>query len=284
MPIDDDDQPDLAERARTMLAGGRHALVTLPCEPARGWVGLLDDGGEPVLLVGAGSPPAVGAASRLRGRVDVPGPDGERLVLTGTLRQLPGSPDTVVRRLAGLARTVVVPGDHASDVVALALSVDEVLICLPAGNTEAPNRVSAARELPKTSAPPRPTSRALGWPPARTGMAVDLAAYALAEPDLVAAYAPELIGHLNVEHADQVRRLASRVGRVDGPPSATAVPGSSTTDDLAGATVASLDRFGMVLWRVDSHGAQQLRIRFRRPLSQPRELGVELRWLLGHSG
>ena len=111
---------DLAERARTVLAGGRHALVTLPCERAHGWVGLLDDGGEPVLLVGASSPPALGASSEPQGRVDVPGHNGERLVLTGRLRHVPGMTDTVVRRLAGAARAVVVPGSDATDVVALA--------------------------------------------------------------------------------------------------------------------------------------------------------------------
>nr|MDT0665376.1 DUF2470 domain-containing protein [Micromonospora sp. DSM 115978] len=148
---------------------------------------------------------------------------------------------------------------------------------------------------------------ALGWPPARSGRTVDLAAYALAEPDLVAAYAPDLISHLNAEHADQVRQLAARGTGVARPATgggggsggsgsggggsagASAGGGTDTAQaggdgDVAGAAVASLDRLGMVIWRVDAEGAQEVRIQFRQPLSEPRALGIELRWLLGHVG
>src|SRR5262249_37717570 len=54
----DEAMSQLAVRARTVLAGARHALLTLPGPRVRGWTGLIDDGGEPVLLVGADSPPA----------------------------------------------------------------------------------------------------------------------------------------------------------------------------------------------------------------------------------
>ena len=293
MPIDDDTH-ELAERARTVLAGGHHALVTLPCERSRGWVGLLDDGGEPVLLVGAESPPALGAQSSLRGRVDVPGHGGERLVLAGTLRQLPGTVETVVRRLAGVPRTVVVPGQQRQRRRG-ARALGRRGADLPAGQRREHQRGAAGGH---GSAVARPAARALGWPPARSGRAVNLAAYALAEPDLVAAYAPELISHLNAEHADQIRQLATR-GELAARPTADTADTAHTADaadaagrscpagatvDLAGAAVASLDRLGMVLWRVDAEGAHEVRIRFRQPLSEPRALGVELRWLLGHVG
>ncbi len=58
--------------------------------------------------------------------------------------------------------TIIAPGcEHR--VTALAISVTDAILCLPDGT--------------------------------RTG--IDLTAYALAEPDLIAAYTPELVAHLN---------------------------------------------------------------------------------------
>jgi hypothetical protein len=108
----------LATRARTVLAGGRHALLTLPRHDVRGWTGLIDDGGEPVLLVGAGSPPTAAAGTVRRCRIDVPGTAGERLVLAGALRAVPGTAEQVARRIAGPGLTVVVPYDGADELAA----------------------------------------------------------------------------------------------------------------------------------------------------------------------
>lgn len=74
----------LAQQARTVLAGGRTALLTLPCEQARGWVGVIDDGGEPVLMASTEGRLACAARNGRRSWVEVPGHAGERLILAGT--------------------------------------------------------------------------------------------------------------------------------------------------------------------------------------------------------
>ncbi|WP_313949527.1 DUF2470 domain-containing protein [Frankia sp. AvcI1] len=109
------------------------------------------------------------------------------------------------------------------------------------------------------------------WPSATVDRRIDLTSYAFAEPDLISAYAPELIEHLNVGHADQMRQLARHARPAE------------TEGDIAGVQVSGLDRYGLDLWRVDSAGAEQVRVAFRQPLVEPRSLGRELRRLLDQS-
>ncbi|WP_308301644.1 DUF2470 domain-containing protein [Frankia umida] len=245
----DDAMTVLAGRARTVLASGRTALLTLPCERARGWVGMIDDGGEPLLMARADGRIAEAAQSGRRGWVDVPGHFGERLILTGTLRVVPGTTAQILSRLADLGRSVD-PIDAVADGLAmLAVSVDEVVLCLP---------------------PADQAGRVRRWSTGAVGRRIDLATYAFAEPDLIDAYAPELIDHLNTRHAEQMCQLAGG-GRTPG-------------GDIAGAYVSGLDRYGMDLWRVDTTGAHPVRIVFDEPLGEPRSLGRELRRLLERAG
>lgn len=272
----------LAEQARTVLASGRCALLTLSVDHIRGWVGIIDDGGEPLLLVGADSPPARSAEARRRGRVDIPGHGGERLVLAGALRPLPGTAEQVVQRLAGLGRAIVVTGGSTEDLRALALSVDDVLLSVPA-----PGRaIRGVGTAFRSDAGPRsahrrtgPASRARGWSANGPARRVDLTSYALAEPDLVTAYAPDLIDHLNAEHAEQMRRLSTQADAVD-PARRPAAGRSAPSDDIIGARVSGLDRTGLDLWRIGPDGADEVRVTFRAPLAEPRSLGRELRRLL----
>ncbi|MCK9894337.1 DUF2470 domain-containing protein [Frankia sp. AgB32] len=243
---------EMAQRARTVLASGRTALLTLPREQARGWVGVIDDGGEPMVVANAEGPVVRAAHKGRRSWVDVPGHFGERLILAGSLRLVPGSTDQILRRLADPGRTVDTIDGSIDGLSVLAVSVDDVMLCFPpAGADCRPGR----------------------WSTAAVGRRIDLTAYALAEPDLISAYAPELIEHLNSRHADQMRLLAST-----GPAPACA------TRDLAGAQVSGLDRGGLDLWRVTTQGAEKIRIAFEQPLTEPRSLGQELRRLLTQSG
>jgi hypothetical protein len=334
MPAEEpDDATALAAvRARTVLAGARHALLTLLGPRVRGWSGLIDDGGEPVLLVGADSPPARAAAagSVRRCRLDVPGAAGERLVLAGQLRAVPGSAEQVAQRITGPGLTVEMPPCAAGELAAVALSVDEVLLCLPSVAEPGVRRGWLHRGA--GGAAGEPAGRALGrgpeprWPATAHGHRVELAAYALAEPDLIAAYAPDLVEHLNLAHADQLRRIAAHgrpvavpVARLsetagalgapspDGAGVATGAGGAGggvgrsgeasgggqtgpawsrrladPTDRSAVAAVAvgDLDRTGLTLWQVGADGADELRVTFREPLTEPRSLGLELRRLL----
>lgn len=331
-PSSDVDMPVLAEQARTILAGGRCALLTLPCAHVRGWVGLIDDGGEPLLLVGADSPPARCADSGRRARVDVPGHNGERLVLAGVLASAAETADELVQRLCNLGRSITVTSGDISDLRVLSVAVDEVLICLPgraetpAGATRAPaahrtaaGSMPAATELAAgteaahaelaagtelatgteaagaepaagtevVEAPPprrsRVTRRARGarrdavarpggrWSSLGPARRVELTSYALAEPDLVTAYAPDLIEHLNKAHAAQMRQLAAR---------GVTAAGNICADEVIGASVTSLDRAGLDMWRIGPDGADAVRVLFRSPLAEPRSLGLELRLLL----
>jgi hypothetical protein len=273
---------ELAVRARTVLAGGRHALLSLPCERLRGWVGLIDDGGEPVLLVSSGSPPSRAVPAARHGRIDVPGNAGERLVLAGTLRALPGTTDQVIHRLGGFGGRVRLAGG-TDDLTPLALSVDEVLLCLP--ESASPGGAPAASTGGATGRPSRRRGRAatrLRWPPSSAGRRIDITAYALAEPDLIAAYAPDLVDHLNGEHADVLATVAA-YGTPVAPGGGAGVPGHRAAPSPAvifGAEVSGLDRFGMTLWSVGADGADEVRVTFRSPLTEPRALGQELRWLL----
>ncbi|MCM3921381.1 DUF2470 domain-containing protein [Frankia sp. AiPs1] len=249
-PAHAQDMITMAQRARTVLAGGRTALLTLPCEQARGWVGVIDDGGEPVLMAGTGGRLASAAKNAKRSWVEVPGHAGERLILTGPLRVVPGTTEQIMSRLADLGRTVSTEDGLTDGLSVLALSVDDVVLCLP----------TVVRD-----------GRPRRWPSATVGRRIDLASYAFAEPDLISAYAPELIEHLNVGHADQMRQLARH-----------ALP-AALEGDIAGVQVSGLDRYGMDLWRVDGAGAEQVRVAFRQPLVEPRSLGRELRRLLDQS-
>lgn len=267
-PRTDIDMTTLAVQARTILASGRCALLTLPSDHIRGWVGLIDDGGEPLLVVGADSRPTRAAEAGRHARVDIPGHNGERLVLAGALRPMPGTAEQVVQRLGNLGRAVVTADGGINQLRVLAVAVDEVLICLPAGPDRAPAVAAGAtgRQGGRSL-----TSRWSALGPARR---VDLTSYALAEPDLVAAYAPDLIEHLNTEHADQMRQLCAH----------GAAPGTDRgADEIIGASVAALDRAGMDMWRIGPDGADQVRVTFRSPLVEPRSLGHELRRLLNEA-
>jgi len=295
------DMTTLAEQARTVLASGRCALLTLPHARVRGWVGLVDDGGEPLLLVSADSAPTRCAAAGRRGRVDVPGHSGERLVLSGVLRELPGSAEQIMRRLADLGRTITFTPGQPDDLRVVTISVDEVMICLPMDlqpGTEAnatPDGVRTA--VTATGRPGATGGRGATWRPRRVwtpvsaGRHVDLTAYALAEPDLLLAYAPDLIEHLNTAHADQMRRLATRAVPAYGAdllgadPLGADSPGAADRpaprlDDILGVQVIGLDHMGMDMWRIGPDGADKVRVTFQEYLSEPRSLGRELRRLL----
>ncbi|WP_045876976.1 hypothetical protein [Pseudofrankia sp. DC12] len=283
---DDDAMPRLAIHARTVLAGARHALLTLPGARVCGWTGLIDDGGEPVLLVGAGSPPTLTAGAR-RCRLDVPGFRGERLVLGGQLRTMPGSAEQIARRIAGPGLRPTMQDYDDDGLAALALSVDEVLLCLPTP-TEPGARRRGHRAGRRVNA--LAGRRGLGrgaepaWPSTASGRRIELDAYALAEPDLIAAYAPDLIEHLNTAHVGQLRLIAAAHGRTV----AAEVPGTGSAapmrpadlSSVAGIAVGALDRGGLTLWLVDEAGAHELTVAFHNPLTEPRSLGLELRRLL----
>lgn len=297
-PDTDVEMPALAEQARTILAGGRRALLTLPCANVRGWAGLIDDGGEPLLIVGADSPPVHCAGAGRRARVDICGHNGERLVLSGVLRLVPQTTDDLVERLSQLGRSITVTTGDISDLQVLTVSVDDVLICLP-DRAERPVGRAAGGARPTRSRPdgaaasssrlsrvgrstrglrratnPRLDGRWSALGPARR---VELTSYAFAEPDLIAAYAPDLVRHLNDEHPAQVRLLATR-GHAPGLTATS--PDDSVGREIIGATVTSLDRYGLDMWRVDTDGAQEIHVAFRSPLAEPRCLGRELRTLL----
>jgi hypothetical protein len=256
-----------ANRARTILAGARHALLTLPTgcrRPGgareRGWVGLVDDGGEPVLLARATSAPALATLTgSTPAHADIPGPAGERLVLAGTLVRLTGSVASV---LAGIqaarpSSLAVVPDDDPDTLVALRLTVSEVLLSvLPSDGSD-------------TGTGGAGSHRTGVWATIDAAARVGLDAYALADPDLIAAYAPDLIAHLNQAHSDVLRALAIR-----------AAPAAL---DVAGAWASGLDREGLTMWQVLPTGAEPVRIRFRQPLTEPRALGAELRRLLRYA-
>ncbi len=276
MPKNDPTMARDAERARTartVLAGARHGLLTLSGERMRGWVGLLDDGGEPIILAGAASPPAAAGLTGGHARVDVPGPVGERVILIGDLRPRPGSAEQVTARLSTPERPVALVGAEAG-LAAVALSVLEVVLCQPAPvEPAAVDRDRAGRV--RTPGGTRPGTRVTGreWATEATAQRIPLAAYALAEPDLVLAYAGDLTSHLNHAHAEQVRQLAAaaeRLGTVAGP----------GVGELIGAQVTGLDHTGLDLWRIGGDGAEAARLTFRNPLTAPGDLGVELRWLL----
>ncbi|MDT3444977.1 MULTISPECIES: DUF2470 domain-containing protein [unclassified Pseudofrankia] len=334
MPAEEPDEAMArdAVRARTVLAGARHALLTVLGPRVRGWTGLIDDGGEPVLLVGADSPPtrAAAAGSARRCRLDIPGAAGERLVLAGQLRTVPGSAEQVARRIAGPGLTVEVPQCGGDELAAVALSVDEVLLCLPSVAEPGARRGWLHRVAGGAASAAEGGALGQGteprWPSTANGQRIDLAAYALAEPDLIAAYAPDLVEHLNIAHGDQLRRIAAHGQPVAAPvprPSRTAgALGSTATADGAGSAagtagalglggvasgsdsgepawtrrladptdlsavaavaIGDLDRTGLTLWQVGQDGADELRVTFRQPLTEPRSLGLELRRLLSN--
>ncbi|MEX5632030.1 DUF2470 domain-containing protein [Parafrankia sp. FMc2] len=314
-PVSDVEMPVLAEQARTILAGGRRALLTLPCANVRGWAGLIDDGGEPLLIVGADSPPVDCAGSGRRARVDICGHNGERLVLAGVLRLTPDTTENLVERLADLGRSISVTTGDLDDLRILTMSVDDVLICLPegvargTGGGRSASGGRGARSRPGGSGAVTAASRAARvgrsarglrrannsrldgrWSALGPARRVDLHSYAFAEPDLVAAYAPDLIRHLNDEHAAQMRLLSTHGVALTEPAGAasgmvggatvTGAPAGISRDAVIGATVTSLDRRGLDMWRIDIEGAREVRVAFRSPLIEPRCLGRELRLLL----
>ncbi|OHV38369.1 DUF2470 domain-containing protein [Parafrankia colletiae] len=315
-PVSDVEMPVLAEQARTILAGGRRALLTLPCANVRGWAGLIDDGGEPLLIVGADSPPVSCAGSGRRARVDICGHNGERLVLAGVLRLVPDTTENLVERLADLGRSISVTTGDLDDLRILTMSVDDVLICLPegvargtiggrsaGGGRGARSRsgggggaVTSASRVARAGRSARGLRRANNnrldgrWSALGPARRVDLHSYAFAEPDLVAAYAPDLIRHLNDEHAAQMRLLsthgvaltepAGAASGMAGGATATGASAEISRDAVIGATVTSLDRRGLDMWRIDIDGAREVRVAFRSPLVEPRCLGRELRLLL----
>jgi hypothetical protein len=212
-----------------------------------------------VLLARATSAPALATRNgSTPARTDVPGPAGERLVLAGTLVRIPGPVEAVLAAIqaARPSALAVVPDDDPDTLVALRLTVSEVVLSvLATGQVGLAGPAGGGRRRPGA------------WASAEAAERVGLDAYALAEPDLIAAYAPDLIAHLNEAHGDILRAIAIR---------------RAADIDIAGAWVTGLDRAGLNIWQVQPSGAEPVRIRFSEPLTEPRALGAELRRLLRH--
>ncbi|SBW29102.1 hypothetical protein FDG2_6441 [Candidatus Protofrankia californiensis] len=196
-----------------------------------------------MLLATAGSPPAHAAGSYPTARVDIHGPQGERLVLSGSLRVVPAPTADVIARLVGpgcpAPRPPLGPSGHEQDLVAIAMVVAEVVPYMLTSTDPgtAATRTSTDRGDPRSAGlpgtPPEATTAPTTKGSRRTpqagrgrdhvrtrttesvGTRIDLVAYALAEPDLIAAYAPDLVTHLNTAHAEQIRRLAEYAVAVD---------------------------------------------------------------------
>lgn len=93
---------------------------------------------------------------------------------------------------------------------------------------------------------------------------VDAVDYAKSSPDPLAESAPEIVAHMNEDHADAnllyVRKLAG-------------------LERASAATLVSIDRYGLTLQATTPEGPQQARIGFERPLesaAQARPAVIEL--------
>lgn len=90
--------------------------------------------------------------------------------------------------------------------------------------------------------------------------------FSAAIPDPFAGYETEWLRHLELEHADVVAQLARHV-----------------PEELRGGRIRplGLDRFGLRLRIEADEGDHDVRLAFSRPVSNPAELGGELRRLVG---
>lgn len=92
---------------------------------------------------------------------------------------------------------------------------------------------------------------------------VDLDAYVAAQPDPVIAQSLQVRTHLNVDHADDLVILISRLF-------------GTPRQELAAVTVEWIDRLGLDLCYVDEQGATAVRLPFRTPLASMDDLGGRL--------
>jgi hypothetical protein len=99
---------------------------------------------------------------------------------------------------------------------------------------------------------------------------VDLDAYAAAPPDEVIARGPEVAGHLNSDHHDDLVTLAAHLLNV-------------SRNSLAAVRIEWIDSLGLEMAVIDEHGSNISRFDFRRPLTTIDELGGHLRGLF-HQG
>ena len=101
--------------------------------------------------------------------------------------------------------------------------------------------------------------------------AVDLDAYATAEPDPIIAHSLNVRAHLNSGHANDLAALASRML-------------GTPTDRLLAAAVEWIDAWGLELAVIDDEGATTHRLPFRLPLTTMDDLGGQLHVLLNRNG
>ena len=100
---------------------------------------------------------------------------------------------------------------------------------------------------------------------------IDLDAYAGAAPDEVIARGPEVAGHLNSDHHDDLVTLAAHLLNV-------------SRDTLAAVRIEWIDSLGLDMAVIDERGSNVFRFGFRRPLTSIDELGGHLRGLLHQAG
>jgi putative heme iron utilization protein len=239
-------QPSHAERARTLVgAGGRATLSTLSVEvPGTPFGSLVtyaaDDAGRPVLFVSTlaehwANLEADPRASLLAAE---PAPDGAdplalgRLTLLGRAETLTGAAaDAERERFAAVhpAAFYIGYGDFR---------------CVRLG-------VAAVRYVGGFGR--------MSW--------VDAAAYAAARPDPLAPHAPDIVAHMNADHADALVELCHhRAGRTD----------------VVAARMTAVDRLGFEV-AADVSGPRRraaFRIAFRAPQTSPGGVRRELVALL----
>ena len=111
----------------------------------------------------------------------------------------------------------------------------------------------------------------LGTPGSADFAVVDLDTYAAAAPDEVIARGPEVAGHLNSEHHDDLLVLAAHLLDV-------------SANSLAAVRIEWIDSLGLDLAVIDERGSNVFRFGFRRPLTTVDELGGQLRGLFHQAG
>jgi hypothetical protein len=102
---------------------------------------------------------------------------------------------------------------------------------------------------------------------AARSVVVDLDAYAAAQPDPVIAQSLQVRTHLNLDHADDLVILVSRLF-------------GTPRRELAAVTVEWIDALGLDLCYVDKQGATAVRLPFRTPLTSMDDLGGRLHRLI----
>lgn len=85
-------------------------------------------------------------------------------------------------------------------------------------------------------------------------------AWARAEPDPIAPYAPEVLDHMNRDHADAVLAYCRGLAGVD----------------ATGATLTAVDRYGFEIAATTPSGPRDVRLAFSGPVSTPAEVRAEL--------